>query len=223
MRLNDIGFMEKLILKSKPEAKLSEVPELKPAKVSKRIPVKKNKKVVHLPVNFFLIGFMGSGKTHWGKIWAKKEGLTFYDLDVKIEKAFRMSVAEIFEKKGEEKFRELERYHLRKFENKKNFLLACGGGTPCFSDNIKWMKSQGKVFYLKADPEMLLKQVMHETEKRPIIKKVNPSELLFFIQKKLEERAPYYLQADFILNVKELKENSLSNLVLETQNESKLV
>ena len=137
---------------------------------------------------------MGSGKTHWGKIWAEREGLTFYDLDAKIEKAFGMSITDIFEKKGEEKFRELERYHLRKFKNKKNFLLACGGGTPCFSDNMEWMKLQGKVLYLKGKPEMLRQQVMHETEKRPVIKKVNPSELLFFIQKKLEEREPYYSQ-----------------------------
>ena len=209
--------MDKLILKSKPQQKLNQMPDIKPAKGRAYILEKKSEKVVNLPVKIFVIGFMGSGKTHWGKIWAAKRDITFFDLDAKIEKAFRMSISEIFEKKGEEKFRELERYHLRKFENKKNFLLACGGGTPCFSDNMEWMKAQGKVFYLKAEPEMLLKQVMHETEKRPVIKKVNPSELLFFIQKKLEEREPYYSQADFILDVEELNENSLSLLLSETK------
>jgi len=165
----------------------------------------------------FLIGFMGSGKTHWGKIWAKKNKLAFYDLDVKIERAFRMKITEIFEKKGEEKFREMERYHLRKFGHRDNYLLSCGGGTPCFSDNIEWMKSQGKVFYLKAVPEKILEHVMHETEQRPIIKDVNPSELLFFIQRKLAEREPFYSQADFILDVNELNENSLSLLVNDIQ------
>jgi len=168
-------------------------------------------------MNIFLIGFMGSGKSHWGHIWAAKNRLNFFDLDSKIEKAFKMTITEIFEKKGEEKFRELERCHLRKFANKKNFLLACGGGTPCFSDNLQRMKSQGKVFYLKAEPELLLQQVMHETEKRPVIKKVNPSELLFFIKKKLEEREPYYSQADVILNVDELNENSLSFFLTPTK------
>ena len=158
---------------------------------------------------------MGSGKSHWGHIWAAKNHLNFFDLDFQIEKASKMSIAGIFEKKGEEKFRELERYHLRKFANKENFLLACGGGTPCFSDNMEWMKSQGKVFYLKAPPEILLQQVMHETEKRPVIKKVNSSELLFFIEKKLKEREPYYSQANFILNVKELNENSLTHFLSE--------
>lgn len=212
-----LASMDKLILKSKAAKKPDETPEVKPVKGGKQIHGKKSKKVVPLPVKIFLVGFMGSGKTHWGKIWAKKEGLTFYDLDTKIEKALGMSITGIFEKKGEEKFRELERYHLRKFETKKNFLLACGGGTPCFADNMEWMKSQGKVFYLKAEPEILLKQVMHETEKRPVIKKVNPSELLFFIQKKLKEREPYYSQADFIINVEELNENSLSLLLSETK------
>ena len=160
---------------------------------------------------------MGSGKSHWGRIWAAKEDLSFVDLDAEVEKAFGMSVLDIFEKKGEGKFRELERYHLRKFENKKNFLLSCGGGTPCFDDNIEWMKMHGKVFYLKADPQIILEQVMHETEQRPLLKKVNPSELLFFIQQKLAEREPYYSQAHFTVNVEELNDNTLSHF-LEEQN-----
>ena len=62
--------------------------------------------------NIFLVGFMGSGKSHWGHIWALKYGYTFYDLDAQIEAAFGMTVEQIFEKEGEEKFRELERYYL---------------------------------------------------------------------------------------------------------------
>jgi shikimate kinase len=201
--------MSKLILKSKLEGNLNPTLKIKTAKAN--ADVKSKIKVTSLPVKVFLIGFMGSGKTHWGKIWAKREDLVFYDLDAGIEKAYGMNINNIFEKKGEDKFRELERYHLRKFENKNNFLLACGGGTPCFSDNMTWMKSQGKVFYLKAEPEMLLKQLVHETKKRPVIKKIEPSELLVFIQKKLEEREPFYSQADFILKIDELNENSLSS------------
>ena len=95
----------------------------------------------------------------------------------------------------------------------KKFFLACGGGTPCFSDNMEWMKPQGKVFYLKANLKLILEQVMNETEQRPLLKKINPSELLFFIQKKLMEREPYYSKADFILNVEDLNEDSLSILL----------
>lgn len=152
---------------------------------------------------------MGSGKSHWGRIWAAKTGIPFFDLDTSIEKAFRMKITGIFEKEGEEKFREMERYHLRKFERKKNYLLACGGGTPCFSDNMEWMKTHGKVFYLKAKPELIIDHLLHETAHRPVIKDVKPGELLPFIQKKLLEREPYYLQANHVLNVDELHENSL--------------
>lgn len=207
--------MGKLVLNQKPEQKINRTPEEKPGRSDAPSAPKRQKKIITLPLKIFLVGFMGSGKTHWGKIWASKNHLNFFDLDSKIERAFKMTITEIFEKKGEEKFRELERYHLRKFQTKKNFLLSCGGGTPCFSDNLDWMKSQGKVFYLKASPEVILEQVMHETEKRPIIKNVNASELLFFIQKKLAEREPFYSQADFILNVEELNEDSLSVLLHE--------
>lgn len=168
-------------------------------------------------MNIFLIGFMGSGKTHWGTVWAKQSGLTFYDLDEIIEKEYGKKISDIFEEEGEEKFRQLERDRLVEFKNKKNFVLACGGGTPCFSDNMEWMKSQGKVVYLNAEPQLLLKYLINETEKRPVIKKVDPSELLFFIQNKLEERKPYYSMADFILNVEDLDENSLSFLISENK------
>jgi shikimate kinase len=208
--------MNKLILKTKPEQKPKNVPEKKLPKGNTPLEPKREKKIVSLPLKVFLIGFMGSGKTHWGRIWAAKSGMTFFDLDARIEKAFKMEILDIFEKKGEEKFRELERYHLRKFEHEKNFLLACGGGTPCFSDNIEWMKTQGIVFYLKAKAQLILEQVMNETEQRPLLRKINPSELLFFIQKKLREREPYYSKADFTLNVEDLNEDSLSMILQRT-------
>lgn len=208
--------MAKLISKSKTKQSLKKMPELKAVTSVIAKLNKKNKKTVNLPVKIFLIGFMGSGKTHWGSLWARKNGLTFYDLDGIIERKYGKIITDIFEKEGEKKFRKLEQDYLRKFKNKNNFVLACGGGTPCFSNNMEWMKLQGKVIYLKATPETLLKQVMNETEKRPVIKKVDPSELLGFIQNKLEEREPFYSMADFILNVKELNENSLSNIISQT-------
>ena len=204
-------YTDKLISKPATEKKLR-LTDKKQSDIS--LVASKDKNIIQLPLKIFLVGFMGSGKSHWGKIWAKRENLSFFDLDTKIEKAFRMKITDIFERKGEDKFRELERYHLRKFENKKNFLLACGGGTPCFSDNLDWMKSEGKVFYLKAEPEYILDKVINETEQRPVLKKINPAELLFFIQKKLIEREPFYSHADFILNVEDLNENSLSAIFL---------
>ncbi len=179
----------------------------------KSIAKKSKKKIIALPLKLFLVGFMGSGKTHWGQIWAGKSGIPFFDLDTRIEKAFRMSITKIFEKKGEDKFREMEGYHLRKFEKKSNFILACGGGTPCFFDNLKWMKKQGIVIYLKASPELIAENVLTETNKRPLLNDINPSELNNFIKSKLLEREPYYLQADVVLNVNELDEDSVSQFL----------
>lgn len=163
-------------------------------------------------MNIFLIGFMGSGKTHWGRIWAKKNDLHFFDLDEEVEKSFKMSVDEIFQKEGEEKFRELERFHLKKFATKKNFILSCGGGTPCFNDNIEWMNANGNVVYLRASPEAILKNVTPKIDKRPLLKNVNPNELLFFIEKKLKVREPFYNKAGYILDTGKLDEDSLSTL-----------
>ncbi|MDQ6761108.1 MAG: shikimate kinase [Bacteroidota bacterium] len=161
----------------------------------------------------FLIGFMGSGKTHWGRIWAAKNALSFFDLDAEVEKSFKMTVAEIFQKEGEEKFRELERYHLKKFAAKNNFILSCGGGTPCFGDNLEWMNAEGNVVYLRATPERILKNVTPKIDKRPLLKNVNPSELLFFIEKKLKEREPFYNKARYILDCGSLDEDSLSGVL----------
>jgi len=155
---------------------------------------------------------MGSGKSHWGHIWALENGYNFYDLDTEIEKTAKLTIEEIFKKHGEIKFREMERKHLQKFENKKKCLIACGGGAPCFFDNMDYMLLHGEVIYLKASPEYILDRVMDETAKRPLLKEVNTSELLFFIQKKLKEREPVYSKANHILEVTSLVKNSLQFL-----------
>ena len=103
-------------------------------------------------------------------------------------------------------------------ETKKNYLVSCGGGTPCFFDNLNFMKAHGTVIYLKASAQYLLERVMDETKKRPLLKEVNPSELLFFIQQKLKDREPFYLKADHILEVEKLFDDSLSLI----KNENKL-
>lgn len=163
--------------------------------------------------NIFLIGFMGSGKSHWGRIWAKRHQFSFTDLDEEIELAFGMKVEDIFEKHSEDKFRELERFHLKKNENGKNLLVSCGGGTPCFFDNMEWMLQNGIVVYLQATDRYILDHVIEETKKRPLLKEVNESELLFFIRKKLTEREPVYRSANYILDTTSINEESLDTIV----------
>ncbi len=163
-------------------------------------------------MKYFLIGFMGSGKTHWGKKWAELNNMTFYDLDHEIEKTLGESITNIFEKKGEDFFREMERYVLRKFNVSDNFIMACGGGTPCFFDNLQWMKDNGVVIYLQVSPPKVFERVMDEKDKRPLIKKLNTSELLFFIEQKIKERETYYSAAHYTLDDNSADGNSFKTI-----------
>lgn len=156
----------------------------------------------------FLIGFMGSGKSHWGQIWAEKYKLPFIDLDHEIEVEMGLSIEKIFEQHGENEFRRLETAHLRKIKSNEGVIIACGGGTPCFSDNMDWMLDHGAVIYLKASSGYLQKRVLNEKSKRPLLKKLNESDLLYFIQNKLAEREPVYQRAHVIMDIETLSENS---------------
>ncbi len=162
---------------------------------------------------FFLTGFMGSGKTYWGKAWAEENALSFFDLDEQIETISGESVAQIFEKKSENYFREMEKNVLRKFSEKNNFILACGGGTPCFFDNIQWMNEQGTTIYLQSSAGEILQRIKNEIYVRPLLNKINPSELLFFIEQKLKEREPFYKQAKHIFDTNLLTIDSLDKII----------
>jgi shikimate kinase len=164
---------------------------------------------------FFLIGFMGTGKTHWGSIWAKEFNISFFDLDKQIEDTEQKTVAAIFEKKGEAYFREKEAVALRTFAQKDNCIIACGGGTPCFNDNMQWMNQQGTTIYLQSAAKDILQRVLEEQDKRPLIKNLNEAELLFFIQQKLKEREPFYTQAKIIVQTNALAHDTLSTLNLQ--------
>ena len=154
--------------------------------------------------NVFLVGFMGSGKTHWGKIWAVNTRRSFIDLDEIIEKAAGKSIADIFEAKGEDHFREIEAAALRSCDAVKNSIIACGGGTPCFYNNMEWMNGHGTTIYISCTVPEILQRVKLELQKRPLIKKLNKAELVFFIEQKLKEREPFYEQAKIAVSSREL-------------------
>ena len=163
--------------------------------------------------NIFLIGFMGSGKTYWGKLWAAQIGLQFFDLDELIEAEQQKSVAAIFEQDGEAFFRQRETAVLKTFSQKANCMIACGGGTPCFNDNMQWMNENGTTVYLEATPDDILKRVITEQEKRPLIKDLSPEDLKSFIEKKLSERAIFYRRAKVILPVTAISATTINTIL----------
>lgn len=148
-----------------------------------------------------LIGYMGAGKTTVGKALSKAMGLQFYDLDWYIESRMRKTVAQIFAERGEEGFRLIERNMLHEVAEFENVIVSCGGGTPCFFDNMDYMNGQGDVIYLKADPEVLYKHLLMGKTERPLLKNKTPEQLIAFIKEQLEKREPFYSKAKHVLDV----------------------
>lgn len=152
-------------------------------------------------IRIILIGYMGAGKTTVGKALAKELGVMFYDLDWYIESRMRKTVAEIFAERGEAGFREIERNMLHEVAEFEDVVVSCGGGTPCFFDNIDYMNQQGQTLYLQASPDVLAKHLRMGKGVRPLIQGKNDEELLAFIHESLEKRNPFYTKARYILNV----------------------
>lgn len=146
-------------------------------------------------MRIFLIGFMGCGKSFIGQKLAQLAGLPFYDLDGYIESKTDMPIPQIFAQHGEPHFRALEQQHLHHFAQLNAFVLSCGGGTPCFYDNIDWINAQGISVYLNCPPELLSTRLQTQRTGRPLLASLSDAELLAFITQKLSERAPYYEQA----------------------------
>jgi shikimate kinase len=152
-------------------------------------------------MRIFLIGFMGSGKTHWGKQLASRLQLSFFDLDEVIVQSEQQNIPEIFSSKGEEYFRGKEKELLEKLvDENTNMVVSCGGGTPCFFNNIEFMKKYGTVVWLNTHVDVLLERLMKERNERPLLKDINDEELRNYILRKLNERRMYYEQADVIID-----------------------
>lgn len=165
----------------------------------------------------FLIGFMGTGKTHWGRLWAARHRYIFLDLDEEIEAAEQSSVVDIFEKRGEDYFRQKEAIMLRSMDRYNNAIIACGGGTPCFFDNITWMKDNGTMALLDATPHFILKNILAQDGKRPLVKNLNEAELIFYIEQKLKERKIFYEQAQLTLDTATVCETSIDSFIIPTE------
>ena len=148
-----------------------------------------------------LIGYMGAGKTTIGRALAKELGLDFYDLDWYIENRRLKKIPQIFEELGEEGFRKIEHNMLHEVAEFEDVIISCGGGTPCFFDNIDYMNQQAQVVYLHCTPEVLHGHLLMGRVERPLIKGKSPEELISFIKEQLATREQYYTKARYTLDV----------------------
>jgi shikimate kinase len=148
-------------------------------------------------MRIFLIGFMGSGKTHWGRLLSEKLGIRFFDLDEQVTEHAGKPISEIFETEGEEIFRLMEKDVLHIItESHESFVMACGGGTPCYFNNIEYMNKSGTTVWINVPLDCLFKRLLLEKEKRPLISALSGEQLKGFISKKFSDRRIYYEQAN---------------------------
>lgn len=143
----------------------------------------------------YLIGYMGCGKSTLGKALAARCDIRFVDLDDYIEERAGKSIREIFLADGEAAFREMERDALADLAATPNAVIACGGGTPCFGDNMELMNHYGVTVHLCASHGRLLERLKRGRAKRPLIANLGDEELDRFITEQLERRMPYYSKA----------------------------
>lgn len=148
-----------------------------------------------------LVGYMCVGKTTVGKELARVMGLKFYDLDWYIEERFHARVAEIFERDGEQRFRDLERRMLHEAAEFEDIVLSCGGGTPCFFDNIDYLNSVSNTVYLRATSDVILEHLRVSRGKRPLLEGKSPDELAEYVTSQIKEREPFYMKARTVVDV----------------------
>lgn len=152
-------------------------------------------------MKIFLIGFMGSGKTHWGRQLSQKLGISFFDLDEQVSTHSGKTIPEIFAADGEEHFRLLEKEVLYIItESHDSFVMACGGGSPCFFNNIEYMNQAGTTVWINTPKDILFGRLVKEKEKRPLIKNLSDDQLHSFISRKFSDRKIYYEQADITVD-----------------------
>lgn len=148
-------------------------------------------------MRIFLIGFMGSGKSFRGRQLSQKLAIPFFDLDEQITGAEGKSINEIFHEQGEEYFRlrEKEIMHILT-ESHPSFIMACGGGTPCYFNNVEYMNRSGTTVWLNTSLPVLYERLLKEKSERPLLKNLTDDQLKAFIGKKFADRRIYYEQAE---------------------------
>lgn len=159
----------------------------------------------------FLIGYMSSGKSYLGAIAAQALNVSFYDLDEIIEEKYNKSIKDIFIENGEDYFRQIEHETLVALNIHKDSIIATGGGTPCFHDNMNFMSSKGKIVYLQVSINELFNRLKLD-KNRPLLQN-DSNNLYTLIDGQLNIREPIYLQSDYLISLDDRSINKLLNLL----------
>lgn len=166
--------------------------------------------------NIFFIGFMGVGKTTVSEYLSIILNRSKIEIDKYIEEKENMTISQIFEKHGENYFRNCETDVLNELKKKNNKIISCGGGIVLRDENIDLMKKQGKIVLLTASPQTIYERVKSSTE-RPILNNNMNVEFISSLMKKREEK--YLKTADIIINTDNKNIKEVSSEIIKKLNE----
>lgn len=159
---------------------------------------------------------MGSGKSHISKILSEKLNFKLVDLDKEISRRNKLTIPEIFEKKGEIYFRKQERETLEEIlATEENLVLSLGGGTPVYYNNMEIINHNSKSVLLRASVGTLSERLSKQKEKRPLIANISEENLPEFIAKHLFERNQFYNKAQFSVNTDNREPEEIVNEIIE--------
>lgn len=144
---------------------------------------------------------MGSGKTTVGHALSRETGMPFYDLDWYIESRRHCTVKQIFDEKGEDGFRQIEHNMLHEVAEFEDVVISCGGGTPCFFDNMEYMNAQAETIYLKASPDVICSHLKMSLNERPLLRGKSDDEMLAFVRQQMAQREAFYSKAKHTFSV----------------------
>lgn len=165
---------------------------------------------------FYLTGYMGCGKSSIGRETAKRAGYRFVDTDREVEKMRGRTVAEIFEREGEEAFRASEREVLQRIAAEgENVIVATGGGAPCHGNNMEMMNATGKTIYLKLSPEKLVRRLKPGQTHRPKLSGMDRTQMLKYIEQSLPLREEIYLRSSMVIGCDTLSDDSICRHVAD--------
>ena len=167
-------------------------------------------------IRIFLVGYMGAGKTTLGRALSREMQVSFIDLDWYIEERFHKTVRQLFEERGEDGFREIEKKMLHEVAEFENVIVATGGGTPCFFDNMDYMNACGDAVFLDVDKDVLFRRLRIAKQQRPLLAEKTDDELRAFIDMALEKRLPYYRKARYVISGNELEDRSQIKRTVES-------
>lgn len=153
-------------------------------------------------MKYYLVGYMYSGKSTFGRRLATERGMGFLDLDHAFEERYHYTVPRFFAQFGEQAFRKLESQLLRSTANLDNMVIATGGGTPCHSGNMDFILANGTAIYLQMSIEDLVVRALRSHNPRPLIRGLSESDMRTKIASQLKEREVFYRRAQIVLDGK---------------------